>query len=97
MRGNFMRDMISRSSLKERLKVVLNDPNCPLFVSATIDQFIDSEPSVCEEKRNYWKQQYDLVEECILGIEDALDRSYDNENARWCIANWEEKKRELKV
>lgn len=41
-----MRDMIRRSSLKENLKDILNDPNCPLFISATIEQCIENEPEV---------------------------------------------------
>lgn len=41
-----MSDVISRSSLIENLEDILNDPNCPLFVSAAIEQCIENEPEV---------------------------------------------------
>lgn len=33
-------------ALTESLRSILNDPNCPLFVSATVDQIVDCAPTI---------------------------------------------------
>lgn len=40
-----MDDYISRQKTIDDLREILNDPNCPLFVSATVHQILESIPS----------------------------------------------------
>ena len=38
--------LVDADALTESLKSILNDPNCPLFVSATVDQVVDCSPTI---------------------------------------------------
>ena len=40
-----MNDYISRQTTIDDLREILNDPNCPLFISATIHQILESIPA----------------------------------------------------
>lgn len=40
-----MNDYISRQKTIDDLREILNDPNCPLFVSATVHQILESIPA----------------------------------------------------
>lgn len=40
-----MNDYINRNTAIDDLKEILNDPNCPLFISATVYQILESIPS----------------------------------------------------
>lgn len=40
-----MNDYISRQVAIDDLREILNDPNCPLFVSATVHQILESIPA----------------------------------------------------
>lgn len=47
-------DLISRSSLREVLKPVVEDTSCPLHIAAYIDQFLSQEPAVDPVKHGQW-------------------------------------------
>lgn len=40
-----MNDYISRKTAIDDLREILNDPNCPLFISATVYQILESIPA----------------------------------------------------
>ena len=40
-----MAEYIDRESIRKAIQSVTNDPNCPLFIAAMIEQYIDEEPS----------------------------------------------------
>ena len=40
-----MNDYISRQKTIDDLREILNDPNCPLFVSVTVHQILESIPA----------------------------------------------------
>lgn len=39
-------DYISRESFRKNIADILNDETCPLHIAATIEQYLDEEPSV---------------------------------------------------
>ena len=51
-----MAEYIKRESIQKALKNVTDDPSCPLFLAAMIEQYIDQEPAadVVEVKHGKW-------------------------------------------
>lgn len=41
-----MEEYISKKGFEERIKSVINDSSCPIHIAATIQQYLDEEPSV---------------------------------------------------
>lgn len=63
-----MAEYIKRESIQKALKNVTDDPSCPLFLAAMIEQYIDQEPAadVVEVKHGRWidKGEYAICMEC---------------------------------
>lgn len=52
-----MAEYIKRESIQKALKNVTDDPSCPLFLAAMIEQYIDQEPTadVTPVKHGKWE------------------------------------------
>lgn len=40
-----MTDYIKQEKFRNHIVEITNDPNCPLYIAATIEQYIDDEPA----------------------------------------------------
>lgn len=66
-----MDDYIERKVTIEALKSVLNDPNCPVFISATVEQVLTEAPAanVREDVQGEW----DSDERCSVYSEKSTE------------------------
>lgn len=70
-----MDDYIKRKVAIEALKSVLNDPNCPVFISATVEQVLTEAPTanVREDVQGEWEPGNPICPVCGQNKFKGLD------------------------
>lgn len=78
-----MAEYIKRESIQKALKNVTDDPSCPLFLAAMIEQYIDQEPAadVVEVKHGKWNGWHG---DKLVGIDDNGDDMYRHYHYNTC-------------
>ena len=74
-----MAEYIDRESIRKAIQSVTNDPNCPLFIAAMIEQYIDEEPSadVAPVKHGKWEYEHGAWQCSNCGEDNPYGIDYD--------------------
>lgn len=62
-----MAEYIEREKFRKHIQDVTNDPNCPMYIAVTIEQYIDEEPAadVAPVVQGRWVRIYENGEPAI--------------------------------